>query len=230
MNNILRETSNRIKLRRRVVIYLPNKKVKTRQLASDLLNLQKHNQARCLDIFIDKPSKKQKDKPELKRAVALCNNNNADLIIPHLGTLGQNIHFLAIVTGLQYKLYGITRPEGEILLTPLDVLTLNSMAIGIRNDVRKKTKARLQELKAQGVKLGAPDPMKSLAVAHAANRDIADEYAKKVLPEIREIQALGYKTLTAIAKMLNARGIETAKGGQFYATTVKNILDRTKYL
>ena len=53
MENILRETSNLIKLRRRVVVYLPNKKVKTRQLAADLLNLPKHNQATCLDMFID---------------------------------------------------------------------------------------------------------------------------------------------------------------------------------
>ena len=90
--------SDLIKLRRRVVVYLPIKKVKTRQLAADLLNLAKHNQATCLDLFIDKPSKKPKDKPELRRAVALCNDRNADLIIPDLGTLAQSIHFLAAVS------------------------------------------------------------------------------------------------------------------------------------
>ena len=80
------------------------------------------------------------------------------------------------------------------------------------------------------MQLGSPDPMAALAVAHAANREIADDYAKQLIPIIREIQGLGYKTLTAIAKMLNARGVETAKGGQFHATTVKNILDRSKFL
>tara|TARA_R110002020_G_scaffold100531_1_gene237586 strand:- start:9 stop:701 length:693 start_codon:yes stop_codon:yes gene_type:complete len=230
MENILRETSNLIKLRRRVVVYLPNKKVKTRQLAADLLNLPKHNQATCLDLFIDKPSKKPKDKPELRRAVALCNDRNADLIIPDLGTLAQSIHFLAEVSGLKHKLYGVTRPNGEIFLMPLDIPTLASISANIRKDVRAKTKARLQELKDQGVQLGSPDPMKGLGVAHAANRSIADDYARQVIPEIREIQALGHKTLMAIAKMLNARGVKTAKGGQFYATTVKNILDRSKFL
>ena len=231
MENILRETSNLIKLRRRVVVYLPNKKVKTRQLAADLLNLPKHNQATCLDMFLDKPSKKPKNKPELRRAVALCNDRNADLIIPDLGTLAQSIHFLAEVSGLKHKLYGITRPNGEIFLMPLDIPTLASISANIRKDVRAKTKARLQELKDQGVQLGAPDPIKNLRMyAYAASRSIADDHARQVLPEIREIQALGHKTLMAIAKMLNARGVKTAKGGQFHATTVKNILDRSKFL
>jgi len=232
LGDFLRDTSDLIKLRGRVVIYLPNKKVKTRQLAADLLNLHKHNQAKCLDMFIDKPTKKPKQKPELRRAVALCNGRNADLIIPDLGTLSQSIHFLAEVSGLKNNLYAITKParSNEVLLMRLDIATLASIAANIREDVRDKTKKRLQELKAQGVILGSPDPMKALAVAHAANREIADDYAKQLLPEIREIQALGYKTLTAIAKMLNARGVNTAKGGQFYATTVKNILDRSKYL
>lgn len=230
MEDILNDISSRINLRKRVVVYLPNKKVKTRQLAADLLNLDRHKLAKCIDIFIDKPTKKSKQKPELKRAVALCNGRNADLIVPHLGTLAQNIHFIAEVSALQNKLYGVTRPNGEILLVPLDIPTMASIARNIRLDIRKKTKARLQELKDQGVQLGSPNPMKALEIAHAANREIADEYAKKVLPEIREIQALGYKTLTAIAKMLNARGIATAKGGQFYPTTVKNILERSKYL
>ena len=105
-----------------------------------------------------------------------------------------------------------------------------SIAENIRKDVRIKTKARLQELKDQGVQLGAPDPMASLAIAHAANREIADDYAKQVMPIIREIQGLGHRTLTDIAKMLNARGVETAKGGKFYPTTVKNILNRSKFL
>lgn len=232
MGDFLRDTSDLIKLRGRVVVYLPNKKVKTRQLAADLLNLHKHNQAKCLDMFIDKPTVKPKHKPELRRAVALCNGRNADLIIPDLGTLSQSIHFLAEVSGLKNKLFSITRPaqSDEVLLMHLDIATLASISANIRQDVRSKTKASLQALKDKGVKLGPPDPMAALAVAHAANREIADDYAKVVMPQIKEIQALGYKTLTAIAQMLNRRGVATAKGGQFYATTVKNILDRSKYL
>ena len=36
----------------------------------------------------------------------------------------------------------------------------------------------------------------------------------------------GARTLAAIAGALNARGVRTARGGQWYATTVRNVLQR----
>jgi hypothetical protein len=45
----------------------------------------------------------------------------------------------------------------------------------------------------------------------------ADRYAANVLPIIREAQKAGARTLREIAEALNARGIATARGGQWYA-------------
>ena len=50
----------------------------------------------------------------------------------------------------------------------------------------------------------------------------ADRYAANVLPIIREAQ----KALREIAEALNARGIATARGGQWYAQSVANVLTR----
>jgi DNA invertase Pin-like site-specific DNA recombinase len=47
-----------------------------------------------------------------------------------------------------------------------------------------------------------------------------------VLPIIREAQKAGARTLREIAEVLNARGIATARGGQWYAQSVANILER----
>jgi Recombinase len=47
-----------------------------------------------------------------------------------------------------------------------------------------------------------------------------------VLPIIREAQKAGARTLREIAEALNARGIPTARGGQWYAQSVANILER----
>ena len=55
----------------------------------------------------------------------------------------------------------------------------------------------------------------------------ADRYAANVLPIIREAQKAGARTLREIAKALNARGVATARGGQWYAQSVANILGRT---
>jgi hypothetical protein len=54
----------------------------------------------------------------------------------------------------------------------------------------------------------------------------ADKYAANVLPIVREAQKAGATTLREIADALNARGIPTARGGQWHATSVKNSLER----
>ena len=54
----------------------------------------------------------------------------------------------------------------------------------------------------------------------------ADAFADSVAPAIREAQAAGAKTLRQIAAALNGRGIGTARGGKWEATTVANVLRR----
>ena len=54
----------------------------------------------------------------------------------------------------------------------------------------------------------------------------ADRYAANVLPIIREAQKAGARTLREIAEALNARGIPTARGCQWYAQSVANVLQR----
>jgi hypothetical protein len=48
----------------------------------------------------------------------------------------------------------------------------------------------------------------------------------RVLPIIREAQKAGARTLREIAEALNARGIATARGGQWHAMSVSNVLNR----
>ena len=54
----------------------------------------------------------------------------------------------------------------------------------------------------------------------------ADNHAADVLPIIREIRKAGATTLREIADALNARGVATARGGRWYASSVRNMLGR----
>jgi Recombinase len=56
----------------------------------------------------------------------------------------------------------------------------------------------------------------------------AGEYPATVMPIIREIQKSGVESLWAIAHALNARGVRGARGGKWYATTVRKFLERNK--
>ncbi len=54
----------------------------------------------------------------------------------------------------------------------------------------------------------------------------ANRFEANVVPIIRDIERAGLTTLQGIANALNARGIRTARGRRWYATTVRNVLDR----
>jgi hypothetical protein len=49
----------------------------------------------------------------------------------------------------------------------------------------------------------------------------ADRHAANVVPITREVQPAGAETLRDVAAALNARGIVTARGGKWHATSVK---------
>jgi len=53
----------------------------------------------------------------------------------------------------------------------------------------------------------------------------ADQHAANVLPVIRQVAARG-ASLRQIADEMNTRGIKTARGGVWYAATVRNVMAR----
>jgi DNA invertase Pin-like site-specific DNA recombinase len=96
-----------------------------------------------------------------------------------------------------------------------------------RQLISDRTTAALAAMKAQGAKLGNRTNLAEASTKGTiANRAAADAFAANVLPIVRQIQASGATTLRAIAEALNARGIRTARGGQWHAMTVQNLLAR----
>jgi hypothetical protein len=65
------------------------------------------------------------------------------------------------------------------------------------------------------------------ALGTARTKAKADLYASKIAPVIRELQREG-ASLRAISKALKERGIPCPRGGQWQATSVKNVLARSK--
>jgi DNA invertase Pin-like site-specific DNA recombinase len=101
-----------------------------------------------------------------------------------------------------------------------------AMAERERAMISVRTAAALQAAKARGVQLGSPELAEAREVAVAAVQAGAERYAANVLPIIRGVQRAGATSLRDIAVALNARGIATAPGGRWHATTVRNVLAR----
>ena len=105
-----------------------------------------------------------------------------------------------------------------------------------RKAISTRTKAALAAARARGTKLGNPN-LAALQAAGAgkpgwtvgadANRAGADRFAQDVHPVIEAIRGDGITTLRGIAAELNARGILTARGGQWDATRVRRLLQRS---
>jgi hypothetical protein len=79
---------------------------------------------------------------------------------------------------------------------------------------------------ARGVVLGNPRlaDVRDRAVANL--KADADRFAKNIAPIIREIQSTGVASHRGIARSLNARGVATARGGEWTAVQVGSILQR----
>jgi hypothetical protein len=83
------------------------------------------------------------------------------------------------------------------------------------------------------VKLGNPNgaaPLlrarKGNRAAVAAIRERADAQALQLQPVLEDLRAEGIETLAGIAAALNERGMQTPRGGQWHASSVRNLRAR----
>jgi DNA invertase Pin-like site-specific DNA recombinase len=96
-----------------------------------------------------------------------------------------------------------------------------------RRLISERTTAALAARKARGAKLGNPT---NAGEAAALGRRIlshdADTFAENVLPIIQSLRAAGVTDLRGLASALNLRGVQTARGGRWHVSNVRNLLRR----
>jgi len=97
-----------------------------------------------------------------------------------------------------------------------------------RSLIAQRTREALKAAKARGVVLGNPklDDVRQRAVAGL--KADADRFARNVAPIISEIRLSGVISNRGIARALNARGVATARGGEWTAVQVGSILRRVE--
>jgi DNA invertase Pin-like site-specific DNA recombinase len=96
-----------------------------------------------------------------------------------------------------------------------------------RRLISERTKAALAAKKAAGARLGNP---RNVAQADEVGRSVqttaADAFLAGLMPVIVAIRGTGATTLEAMTQALNQRGIRSARGGRWHASSVANLLDR----
>ena len=175
-----------------------------------------------IESFTEVESGRKNDRPMLVAALDACRKYKAVLIIAKLDRLARNVHFISGLMESGVEFVAVDMPEAN----RLTIHILAAVAEHERGMISKRTKEALQAAKARGIKLGSPEPHKGTEIRSQVLRDKADRFAANTLPVIRGLQAKGVTGYKALARALNARGIQTANKRKWYGTTVKNLLHR----
>jgi DNA invertase Pin-like site-specific DNA recombinase len=162
-------------------------------------------------------------RPQLKAALAAARKLKCHVAVAKLDRLSRDVHF---ISGLMAHKVPFLVAELGPDVDPFVLHLFAALAEKERSLISTRTRQALSAAKARGVTLGNPSLHTARKSAVKAVKAEADRYAANVLPIVREAQKAGARTLREIAEALNARGIATARGGQWYAQSVANILER----
>lgn len=173
--------------------------------------------------FTEIESGKRADRPQLAAAIACAKKHKAVLVIAKLDRLARNVAFIANLMDGGVEFVACDFPQANRL-------TLHILAAVAEHEasmISARTKAALAEAKKRGKRIGGGEHHGAARAAYSAQ---AASRKANVLPIVEQIRAAGVTTLSGIAGALNARGIKTARGGEWSATQVSRLMSTTALL
>jgi DNA invertase Pin-like site-specific DNA recombinase len=106
-----------------------------------------------LGEFTEVESGKGRARPELAKAMALCMQHKATLVIARLDRLSRNVAFISgLMAGTENRFVSLDRPEAS----PFELHSYAAVAEQEARAISARTRAALQAAKARGVRLGRP--------------------------------------------------------------------------
>ncbi|MEM6815261.1 MAG: recombinase family protein [Bacteroidota bacterium] len=197
-----------------------------------LAHLAKNDDIQLLKEFQEQETGTNKrHRPKLAEAIELCKQKNATLIIAKLDRLSRNVAFISALMDSKVEFKALDLPDA----TNLTIHIFAAIAQHEADLISQRTRAALQQLKKQGVKLGNPQNLNQEAREQGANanRIKAEENPNNkkakalVKPYLEKIQNKEI-SLRQMADLLNKDGFNTSTGRKFHATTVQRIVKSLK--
>jgi DNA invertase Pin-like site-specific DNA recombinase len=163
-------------------------------------------------------------RPKLAAALAAAKSAKCSVLVSKLDRLSRDVAF---ISGLMAQRVPFIVAELGLDADPFMLHLYAALAEKERRLISERTKAALAAKKAQGAKLGnSRNIVHAGAIGRTVQVAAAAQFASNLLPIIRSIQSAGPIGMVAIAKLLNERGIRTARGGQWHVSSVANLLAR----
>jgi DNA invertase Pin-like site-specific DNA recombinase len=163
-------------------------------------------------------------RPQLAAALRGAHKAKAAVLVAKLDRLSRDVAF---ISDLMARRVPFIVAELGADADPFMLHLYAALAEKERALIADRTRVALAAKKAAGAKLGNRTNLAEASTKGAtANRAAADAFAANVLPIIRQVEAAGATGYRSIAAALNARGVRTARGGEWHATTVRNLMVR----
>lgn len=179
--------------------------------------------------FLEVESGKVNSRPQLVEALHLAKVTGSVLVIAKLDRLSRNAAFLLALRDSGVKFIAADMPDANELTVGIMALVAQQE----REAISKRTKEALEAAKRRGQVLGNPNGAAALRKAGKGNvagvqaiQSKADAHAEDLRPVLRALAGDGVVSLGGIAKELNARGIQTPRGGTWHKTSVSNLIAR----
>lgn len=186
--------------------------------------------------FVEVESGRKNNRPELEKAIRLCQAVGAMLVVAKFDRLSRDAHFLLGLQKAGIKFVAADNPQAN-------ELTVGILALVAQNEaeaISTRTKAALAAAKARGQQLGAyskEDKTKFVGrtgtrndclKAAEAKKAKADDVASKVYQLIKDYGFSPDEPASAIARFLTSRGIQTPSGRStvWQTTTVQRLKAR----
>src|SRR5688572_12867939 len=159
-------------------------------------------------------------RPQLAAALAAARQAKCPVLVAKLDRLSRDVAF---ISGLMAQRVPFIVAELGADADPFMLHLYAAPAEKERRLIGERTRAALSARKEKGVRLGNRS---SASHAAAIGREVqakeADRFAVNIMPIVLGIQSSGATSLATIAEALNARGIRSARGGQWHVSSVQN--------
>lgn len=173
--------------------------------------------------FIEVESGKLDDRQEFRKAVQLCEETGATLIVSKLDRLSRKVSFIAgLIERKNFQFKVAQMPHAD----KFQLHIYAALAEQERDFISQRTKAALAVKKSQGVKLGAAAHKEAKkATIFKRQPRAATEFASKFESKLKIYREMGL-TYDNIAEQLNKSGEKTREGSEFSKMQVQRMCKR----
>ena len=202
---------------------------------SDVNDLIALNSNKLIAEFQEVESGKNRERPELAKALDHSRVTGATLVVAKMDRLSREANFIgALIDGdVDIRFCDFpTIPAGPVGRLILGVMA--QIAEFERGVISERTKAAMAAAKARGQTFGNPcgaAPLvkhreRGMRNSQKVRTAKADEFARRIAPIIADIRAGGIDTAKSIARELNERDIEASRGGKWSGKQIWRVLAR----